>query len=77
MATGAVGLTFWARVGALASLAAAASCCLRNTSRGSVVIRACSSGEATMRIATWFWPAKKSASPTSAVKSRWRSPWER
>lgn len=49
---------------------ASASSFLRRVSLGSVVIRACSSGEATTRIATWFWPAKKSDSPTSAVKSK-------
>ena len=44
---------------------------------GLVVIKMCSSGEATTFMATWFWPAKKRASPTSAVKRRCLSPWER
>ena len=41
---------------------------------GLVVMSPCSSGEATTFMATWFWPAKKRASPTSAVRRRCRSP---
>lgn len=61
-------------VGGVGGLEKAADFLLVRISSGLVVITLCSSSEARMRMATWFWPAKKIPSPTSADNKRRFSP---
>lgn len=53
------------------------SCCLFRSSNGFEVISSCSKGAAKTFMATWFCPAKKRPSPTSAERRRAFSPSER
>ena len=56
-----------------AAAAAVAACCF-NSSRGSEVIKACSSGEATTFKATWFEPAKIIPWPMPEANNKCFSP---